>query len=235
MSAKPTNHRPPANSKIAALRREQIVEAAVHIIISHGLHNLSLSKIEAHTKMKRGQLTYYFPTKEDILLAVFDRLLMMLFKQIHGDIDIEQKHGLPPLWQMVMQALNAVMRREPISWDFHALQYTFLAQMAHRDDFRAKLANMFSEMRLGMSAHYLVTATPSAVVVKNVSPKTITSFFQAIMHGLTMQLAVDPDAFDRQEMLTLCITLLAPLFTTAEPHNEPPKPSRKKPGGEKRP
>ncbi len=39
------------------------------------------------------------------------------------------------------------------------------------------------------------------------------------MHGLTVQLAADPDAFDRTEMLELCLSVLAPLFTTpaAEP------------------
>lgn len=225
MTKKSTTHRPSPHSKVAALRREQIVEAAVAIIISQGLHNLSLSKIEAHTKMKRGQLTYYFPTKEDILLAVFDRLLLMLFKQIHGNIDIDQKHGLPPIWQMIGEALQAVLHHGTIGWEFHALQYTFLAQMAHRDDFREKLATMFSEMRTGMSAHYIVTAKPSAVLVQNISPKTITSFFQALMHGLTMQLAVDPEAFDRGEMLKLCIGMLAPLFTS---------PNTKKSGREKK-
>ena len=224
MAAKTATHRPPADSVIARARREQIVEAAVEIIISQGLHNLSLSKIERAARMKRGQLTYYFPTKEDILLAVFDRLLALLIQQVHGPVEMCDHASLPPIWEMVNTALRTVLGPDKIGWEFHALQYTFLAQMGHREDFREKLSAMFGRMRVGMAAHWASSATPTAVLAKAVSAKTLTSFFQAVMHGLTMQLAVDPAAFDRGEMLELCVGLLAPLFTT---------PTAKKPGRER--
>src|SRR5438876_8551076 len=60
----------PARIDIASIRKEQIVEAAVAVITEQGLHNLSLSEIENRAGMKRGQLTYYFKHKEDILLEV---------------------------------------------------------------------------------------------------------------------------------------------------------------------
>ncbi len=65
----------PARIDIGSIRRDQIVEAAVAVIAERGLQNLSLSEIEKKAVMSRGQLTYYFPTKESILLAVFDRLV----------------------------------------------------------------------------------------------------------------------------------------------------------------
>ena len=65
-------------SEVGKLRRGQIVEAAVAVIAEQGLQHLSLSEIETRAGMSRGQLMYYFPTKEDILLAAFDRLIRML-------------------------------------------------------------------------------------------------------------------------------------------------------------
>jgi hypothetical protein len=65
-----------------------------------------------------------------------------------------------------------------------------------------------------MAAHWQVTAKPAAVWTNNVSGQTVASFVQALMHGLTVQLAADPAAFDRAEMLELCVGVLAPLFTT---------------------
>ncbi len=62
---------------VGSIRREQIVEAAIAVITERGLQNFSLSEIEKKAGMSRGQLTYYFPAKEDILLAVFDRLLQL--------------------------------------------------------------------------------------------------------------------------------------------------------------
>ena len=56
--------------------------AAVAVIAEQGLQNLSLSEIETKAGMSRGQLTYYFPTKEAILLAVFDRLVSLMVQRI---------------------------------------------------------------------------------------------------------------------------------------------------------
>jgi hypothetical protein len=45
-----------------------------------------------------------------------------------------------------------------------------------------------------------------------VSPRTLASFVQALLHGLAMQRAADPDAYDRQEMLELCLDVLGSYF-----------------------
>src|SRR5947207_14421422 len=74
-----------ARTDIALTRRASIVEAAVSVIAEKGLQGLSLSQIEKKAKMSRGQLTYYFKAKEDILLAVFDRLLEMMRQRARAD------------------------------------------------------------------------------------------------------------------------------------------------------
>jgi AcrR family transcriptional regulator len=206
--------KPAGDSEVARTRREQIITAAVEIITTQGLHNLSLSKIETRAGMKRGQLTYYFPTKEDILLAVFDRLLFLLCHQMLDGQNPTARHGVPNVWECIRQAMMKVLQASPrYGNEFHALQYTFLAQIAHRKDFREKLASVFAEWRNGMAAHWQVTAKPEAAVAKHISGRTISSFVLALMHGLNVQLAADPEAFDRTEMLELCLGVLYPLFT----------------------
>src|SRR5436309_663739 len=84
-----TPGRPPCGSPmkstridVGSIRREQIIEAAVAVITEQGIQNLSLSEIENKAGMSRGQLTYYFRVKEDILLAVFDRLLQLMYQRL---------------------------------------------------------------------------------------------------------------------------------------------------------
>jgi AcrR family transcriptional regulator len=211
------------DTDVARNRREQIIAAAVEIITSQGLHNLSLSKIETRAGMKRGQLTYYFPTKEEILLAVFDRLLLLMCQQM-GDGHRERPHD-GNVWECVQQLLRKVLSAPPrIGTEFHALQYTFLAQIAHRDDFREKLASVYAEWRDGIASHWKDGDKPAVAATKHISGRTVSSFVQALVHGLTVQLAADPDAFDRTEMLELCLSVLAPLFhpdwCTIEPAKE---------------
>ena len=54
---------------VGKIRRQQVIEAAVAVIAEKGLPRLSLSAIEKRAGMSRGQLTYYFRAKEDILMA----------------------------------------------------------------------------------------------------------------------------------------------------------------------
>lgn len=215
---------------VASIRREQIIEAAAHLIVEQGLHNLSLSKIEQRAKMKRGQLTYYFPTKETILLAVFDHLLFLMLRRLDPNFpNFEEKVGVPSAWECFLQQFPQVMKTDRIGQEFHALQFTFLAQVSHREDYRKRLACGFEEWRTALAAHWQVTARPQLEIAKRVSPRTISSFIQAVIHGLGVQLTADPEAFDRQEMLEFCVGMLAPLFVTRPEEPNQPEPERSPP------
>jgi AcrR family transcriptional regulator len=191
---------------IASIRREQIVEAAVAVIAQQGLQNLSLSEIEKKAGMSRGQLTYYFPTKEDILLAVFDRLVLLMYQRIGKPAGqaCHQDSG----WEWTQHLLDKLLASPPVGPDFACLQYTFLSQISHREDFRQRLATLYegwrTNMALGLSADMARHST-----APRVSPRALATLVQAILHGLGMQRAADPNAFDREEMLELCLDVLS--------------------------
>jgi AcrR family transcriptional regulator len=192
---------------VGTIRREQIVHAAVAIIAEQGLQNLSLSEIETKAGMSRGQLTYYFPTKEDILLAVFDRLIEMMHERARGNGVGGEGCGFAGQgWDHLTHFLTMFLLNPPAMPEFHSLQYTFLSQIGHRDDFREKLASLYGEWRdhLARDVADDLERRPS----KKASPRTFATLVQAILHGLAIQRAADPDAYDRQEMLDLCLDLL---------------------------
>jgi AcrR family transcriptional regulator len=193
---------------IASIRKEQIVEAAVAVIAEQGLHNLSLSEIENKAGMKRGQLTYYFKHKEDILLAVFDRVLQLMYQRLGkapgmDEEDVSSKSG----WVVTKYLLEALLVKPPISSEFHCLQYTFLSQIGYREDFRQRLAMLYDEWRTkmaeGLAADFARhTNRPKA------SPRAIATLIQALLHGLSMQRAADPESYDGPEMVDLCVEVL---------------------------
>jgi AcrR family transcriptional regulator len=191
---------------IARLRREEIVEAAVAVIAEKGLQHLSLSEIESRAGMSRGQLTYYFPAKEEILLAVFDHLLLMMHRRAKG----EGCGGCPqaaPGWEHIRGLLSLLLLESPAPPAFHALQYTFLSQIGHRDDFRQRLANLYEEWRRGLAADVEAELGRRNGSTR-ASARTVATLIQAILHGLAMQRNADPDSYDREEMLELCLHLL---------------------------
>src|SRR5262249_49758915 len=151
--------------------------------------------------MSRGQLTYYFPAKEDILLAVFDRVLQLMYQRMGtpaetAAVPCDQQTG----WDWVQHLLKTLFLRPPVSPEFGPLQYTFLAQASHREDFRRRLATLYEEWR-GNMAKGLAVDLSKRGAGKTVSPRALATLVQAILHGLGMQAAADPQAFDRQEMV----------------------------------
>jgi AcrR family transcriptional regulator len=195
--------------EVRVRRRAQVIDAAVAIIAEQGLQHLSLSAIEQRAGMSRGQLTYYFPAKEDILLAVFDRLLEMLHQRVQGG----EGNGQPGCggpgtgWQGLQAFLRFMLLTPPEVPEFHSLQYTFLSQIGHRDDFRRRLASLYGAWRNHLAADLAgeLARAPSA---RRIGPGTVATFVQALLHGLAMQRVADPDAYDRQEMLDLVLGVL---------------------------
>jgi AcrR family transcriptional regulator len=198
-----------ARIDIRSIRREEIVEAAVAVIAEQGIQNLSLSEIEAKAQMSRGQLTYYFKTKEEILLAVFDRLLQLTYQRI--GMPPGQDPAVPPkepsAWPWIEHLLTRLVSEPPVSPGFGCLQYTFLSQIGHREDYRRRLALLYEEWRSGMAAG-LAADLGRSPHAPEVSPRTLASLVQALLHGCGMQLAADPEAFDREEMIRLCLDML---------------------------
>ncbi len=186
-------------------RRRQIVEAAVAVIAEQGIEHLSLSEIEKRTGMRRGQLTYYFKAKEEILLAVFDRLLELMCQRITpADGDCWPADFWGRLDHLLGRLLGGAM---PMGREFGALQYTFLAQVGRREDFRRRLAALYEEWRSHM-ARDLAAVLADCPGGPRVAPRAMATVVQAILHGLAMQLAADPDVCDRAEMRRLCLDVL---------------------------
>ena len=215
---------------IGSIRRTEIVDAAAAVISEQGIQNLSLSEIEAKVGMSRGQLTYYFKTKEDILLAVFDRMLLLMCEQ-HGEAKPLAPSPSPPGGEgrnrehpfekmdwldVVRHLLNMILQDPPAHPEFHALQYTFLSQISHRQDFRCKLADLYEEWRRNV-ADALKRNIKKRPAIRKARPRAMATLVQAILHGLAMQKAADPDAIDSREIVHLCLDMLGSYLWQTEP------------------
>ncbi|TMQ35401.1 MAG: TetR/AcrR family transcriptional regulator [Planctomycetota bacterium] len=193
-------------SKIAPLRREEIIEAAIAVITEQGLQNLSLSEIEKRADMSRGQLTYYFPTKEDILLAVFDRLVFLVHQGIGAPAG--KSCAEVSAWDWVKHLFEKLLTEPPVAPEFGCLQYTFLSQIGHREDFRRKLAELYEQWRSGMALGF-ASDVAQGRTARSMPPRAMATLVQAILHGLAMQKAADPNAYDEREVLKLCLDVLS--------------------------
>jgi AcrR family transcriptional regulator len=223
---------PRQRGEVGQRRRDEIINAAIAIITDKGLPKLSLSAIEKRAQMSRGQLTYYFKTKEDILVAVFDRMIeVMRSREQAGEMSNGVK--LPPRgWERLQAFLGFILVDPPPMPGFHALQHTFLSQIGHREDFRERISALHEGWRQAVSRD-MAREIPDPG-----EARVFATLFQALIHGLAIQREANPDAYDPHRMVQACIQMLHS-FLAAQPTPASAAPSpqravrRKSKAGEK--
>ncbi len=96
------------------MTRDDILDAAAQVIRQKGFHGASMSDIAEAVKLQKASLYHHVSSKQEILLALLDRALEMLFEQI----DIIARQPLPPdekLRQMVQVYLRLLADNSDLS------------------------------------------------------------------------------------------------------------------------
>lgn len=192
-------------SDLVIQRRLQIVTAAESVISEKGLQHLSLAEIEKKAGMSRGQLTYYFPTKEEILLAVFDRCVESIHRRIAIPLEKISNGGVKG-WALVREVIAAAIKELMTEDPFYFLEYTFLAQIGSRPDFGKRLAELYAEWRNRMGKD-MQPDFPSGDL------GNLMVIIQAFLHGLAIQRLVDPLNVNAQAAGNMFLVILDQFFS----------------------
>ena len=145
----------------------------------------------------------------------------MEFKELRAEL---QRNG--ETIQKLLDGVTPVQaRRKPAPDAWSMLEVICHLYDEEREDFRQRLASLYDHWRQSLAADWEKTPQRERPEARGVSPRVLASFVQALLHGLTTQLAADPEAFDREEMLEFCFRMLAPFFAPTAPK------ARKRNGG----
>ena len=64
------------------MTRDDILDAAAQVFRQKGFHGASMADIAETVKLQKASLYHHVASKQDILLALLDRALEMLFEHI---------------------------------------------------------------------------------------------------------------------------------------------------------
>ena len=77
------------------IRQAQIIEAAMRCFQRKGYENTTINDITAEYGLSKGSIYWYYSSKKDILIAVFEHMISELFEgyrlQVLSDISPKQK------------------------------------------------------------------------------------------------------------------------------------------------
>jgi DNA-binding transcriptional regulator YbjK len=70
MSASPASREPPSDTDKDP--RARLIEAALEVLLHDGIMGFSQSKVARQAGLRQSHLTYYFPTRNDLLTVVVE-------------------------------------------------------------------------------------------------------------------------------------------------------------------
>lgn len=172
--------------------REEILHAALRILIEEGYRAMSMRRIAAQCGMKLGNLTYHFPTREDLVQALLDAVISSYeaeFSAISHDPSASPEQRLELYCELVLEDIRSkkTTRLFPELWAL-ANHDTFVFERVH-DLYRrarAPLEDVVAEMRPDLDA---------------AARRDLALFISASMEGLTVFAGYETPFADRMPAL----------------------------------
>jgi AcrR family transcriptional regulator len=199
------------------LTRNALVEAATEVFARRGFHAASLEEIAEAAGFTRGAIYSNFSSKEDLLLAVVDRYNDVLVDSFAG---VLQDHA-DEVGGDVSGAASAAL------WTYQANRDPGLMLLGlelrlyalRNPEFRTRLADL-DRRQIERAAQFIATEAAAADLALAIAPEDLAVLGRAMVDGLLLLAAVDPEGTPRYDALVMRFfemagSLIAPADTGA--------------------
>ena len=195
-------------------RRSELIDATLSIIAEHGIAETTVGRICDAAGVSRGLISHYFAGKDALLLESYRRLSEELASETaramssQGDDPVGRLYALvevsfrPPVFnQHKMSAWLAFWSAARGSATLNALNRELYR--AYRASVTRLMAEAARARGAALDAHRAATA------------------LTALIDGLWLELALDPEAFGADQAEAACTDYLDHLFPKETPDNVP--------------
>jgi len=106
-------------------RKDQILDAASKVFVEKGVHESRMDDIGKTSGLSKGALYWYFKSKDEILLAIFDRLLQREFINLSklSETEGSSREKLLFFTERTIEDVNRILRLMPIAYEFISLAF----------------------------------------------------------------------------------------------------------------
>lgn len=188
-------------------RREAIVAAALKLILRNGYDHTTLSQVAAQAGVSKGLVSYYFATKDELFLAVLERILGRLRRDLEGCC-----RGGRSAWEQVQLNLKNLFGSERRTRSYYTVLIDFLAQAPRERSVRDYTRVIYQTHLTYMER--TVEAGVKSGEFQPVDAHASASMLVAMMEGLILQWLYNPERLSLAEGYRLCERFARELFLT---------------------
>lgn len=106
-------------------RKGQIMNAAEEVFTQKGFDNARMDDIAEETGLSKGTLYLYYKSKNDLIIAILDRIFQREFKAL-ATLDLSQTSATDAIWEYVdtvSKDVKIMLRLTPITFEFMGLAF----------------------------------------------------------------------------------------------------------------
>lgn len=110
---------------VSVERKDQIMNAAEEVFSQKGFSDARMDDIAEETGLSKGTLYLYYKSKDDLILAILDRIFQREFKAFE-DLDLASISATDAIWVFVettTRDIKIMMRLLPITYEFMGLAF----------------------------------------------------------------------------------------------------------------
>jgi TetR/AcrR family fatty acid metabolism transcriptional regulator len=106
-------------------RKAQILNASEIVFAQKGLNDARMDDIAQETGVSKGVLYLYFKSKDDLIIAILDRVFQRQFKDAESLVgsDHSAEKSIRQFAEFVIRDIAAIVRLTPIAYELLALAF----------------------------------------------------------------------------------------------------------------
>jgi len=178
------------SAKIRDQRRRELLDAARDLFAAKGFEKTNVSDIAARAGVSQGTIYWYFKSKVELLMAVFEDWLAGLVRDYSS---IVTEPGTTE--DRLRLYAQAVARRMEEAEELIPIEAEFWALIFRSDAIRHRFRELFRQLRT-TTAELIRQGMASGELRADVNPEHVASIAIAVYDGLVLQWAAEPQAVD---------------------------------------
>lgn len=166
-------------------RKDQLLDAALHVFAEEGYHSASVSKIAKYAGVSKGLMYNYFQSKEEVLLTLVRDLFdyAMHFLKIQPNEEFTQER-----FEEIIALSIDIPRKEPQRWK---LYMSLAFQTGVSELLMREMAPRMGGYMQSMSQYFQEKGYDDPVAAMRV--------FSATLDGVQMHCLLDPEGFPAEK------------------------------------
>lgn len=110
---------------VSEQRKSQILQAAEEVFTKKGFDDARMDDIAQETGLSKGTLYLYFKSKDDVILAILDRMFRLEFRHLEGQ-NLDEgtaTEAIGRVTDLIAKDMAGFLRLAPIVYSFLALAF----------------------------------------------------------------------------------------------------------------